>query len=322
MKNLIEKLVEQIFDELVNSKEPSIYFDMDGVLADFQGRVDQDDFYQQAAREFKKFASKVKPELLDVHVDDLKNVFQGAQQDSVMAKLKKLWNRQRNASYTAAGKPGHFKNLDVLPGAKKMMLAATNLTGKRPHILTAPMESHSTCEEEKREWVEKHLIGLFDNFYCTQDKHNFAKSQWDILIDDRPKYVNKFRSAGGTAIFHTGDADATIQELQETVSKLKGMKEASAIGVGGGSVQSSNQISGTGGNPLGRNMSDQHEIMWSGDDPEDKNIDEEFIGKKGGVSYFQIGSSLPDHLYNRTNDGKPTRDPGVAGLKSQKKKKK
>lgn len=48
-----------------------------------------------------------------------------------------------------------------------------------------------------------------------------------------------------------------------------------------------------------------------------RTIDEEFIGKKGGLSYFQPGGSLPKGLYNRKN-GKPTRDPGVAGLKRKK----
>lgn len=51
-------------------------------------------------------------------------------------------------------------------------------------------------------------------------------------------------------------------------------------------------------------------------------LDEEYIGKKGGVRYYQMGGSLPDALYNRTDDGKPTRDPGVAGLDRKKKKKK
>lgn len=46
---------------------------------------------------------------------------------------------------------------------------------------------------------------------------------------------------------------------------------------------------------------------------------EEVIGSKGGVRFYQIGGSLPDKLYNRTNDGKPTRNPGVANLKPKKK---
>lgn len=49
-------------------------------------------------------------------------------------------------------------------------------------------------------------------------------------------------------------------------------------------------------------------------------LDEEYIGKRGGVKYYQMGGSLPDTLYNRTKEGKPTRDPGVAGLNKKKKK--
>ena len=45
-------------------------------------------------------------------------------------------------------------------------------------------------------------------------------------------------------------------------------------------------------------------------------VDEEFIGKKGGLSYFQMGGSLPDKFYNRKN-GKPSRDPGVTGIKKE-----
>jgi hypothetical protein len=41
-------------------------------------------------------------------------------------------------------------------------------------------------------------------------------------------------------------------------------------------------------------------------------IKEEHINTKGGVRYFQMGSSLPDHLYNLDKDGNPTRDPGIA----------
>lgn len=55
--------------------------------------------------------------------------------------------------------------------------------------------------------------------------------------------------------------------IDETV--VEAIEEVNAISAGGGSLQSSDQISGTGGNPLGRDMSDQHEIMWSGDEPED-----------------------------------------------------
>lgn len=101
-----------------------------------------------------------------------------------------------------------------------MLKVAYELTDKLPDILTAPMESNPKCEEEKFEWVIKNLNGLFDEFHCTQDKDHFAHSKFDILIDDRPKYVNKFRAAGGTAILHT-DPSKTIKELKEIVETLK-----------------------------------------------------------------------------------------------------
>ena len=59
--------------------------------------------------------------------------------------------------------------------------------------------------------------------------------------------------------------------------------------------------------------------MQSGD--EELPLEEEFIGKKGGVSYFQMGSSLPNNLYNKTSDGKSTRDPGIGAKHKPKRQK-
>lgn len=50
-------------------------------------------------------------------------------------------------------------------------------------------------------------------------------------------------------------------------------------------------------------------------------IREELIGMKGGVRYYQMGASLPDHLYNLDDEGRPTRNPGVPGLKRRRSRK-
>ena len=50
-------------------------------------------------------------------------------------------------------------------------------------------------------------------------------------------------------------------------------------------------------------------------------IVEELIGTKGGAQYYQMGGSLPDTLYNLDDEGRPTRDPGVPGLKKYRRKK-
>lgn len=52
-------------------------------------------------------------------------------------------------------------------------------------------------------------------------------------------------------------------------------------------------------------------------------IREELIGSKGDVKYYQMGGSIErPELYNLDSKGKPTRDPGVPGLKKSKKKRK
>lgn len=319
MKNLIKMMVEQALDELMEPQEPTVYFDMDGVLADFDKKAHSFEHVAKAKKALEAFKSQ-KPEIAKLHNDELKELLRGRQEDPWLAKLKKLYNKHSDSIYSVADKPGYFISLEPLPGAIGMIQAATQLLGKKPHVLTAPMQRNPNCEEEKRAWIDSHVGDLIDEFHCTKEKQNFANSEWDILIDDRPKYVNKFRAAGGTAIMHKGDPAATIAKLEETIAKLKGMNEVSAISAGGASLQPSGQISGTGGNPLGRDMSDEHKRMWSGDEPGSDRVDEEFIGTRGGVSYFQMGGSLPDKFYNRTRDGKPTRDPGVGGLKKSSRK--
>lgn len=52
-------------------------------------------------------------------------------------------------------------------------------------------------------------------------------------------------------------------------------------------------------------------------------IKEEFIGNVGGVNLYQMGGSIKrPELYNLDSEGKPTRDPGVAGVKRKKKRSK
>jgi len=268
MIHQIKKLIKLILEnELENLKKPEItvYVDMDGVLADFYGALAYSDVISQSQKALDKLLSQ-KPELQGLLGDQLKEKFRGRQEDPVMAKLKKAWNKHIELTYSTASQPGFFLNLEMLPGAKEMLNAAYNLTGDLPNILTAPMESNPKCKEEKYEWVQKNIVGLYNNFYCTQNKEKFANSEFDILIDDRPKYTNKFISAGGSAILYTS-AEQSIKELEEIVSSLKRIDEISAIGVGGGAVQSSGKVVGTGGNPLGGDMSGQHEIMWSVGEP-------------------------------------------------------
>lgn len=219
LNDLVKELVKEQLEAIKAQVYVKVYFDMDGVLADFEGSVHKDPRVVQAEKILNDLLQQ-EPDLAQLHNDDLRDALRGPQEDPLRKKIKKAFNQYRELSFAVASKPGHFLNLDMLPGVHQMLNVAAKLSGKLPDILTAPMESNPRCEEEKFDWVLKNLNGLFDEFHCTQNKDHFAHSKFDILIDDRPKYVNKFRAAGGTAILHT-EPSKTIKELEEIVDSLK-----------------------------------------------------------------------------------------------------
>jgi hypothetical protein len=221
--SLLKELVETIVEAELNVLDtPVIYFDMDGVLADFsQGVAAQtggDD--NKTKKAFEEIVSKF-PQFASLGDDELKARLAGAQVDPGMKALKKAWQRYREQKFAVAGTPGFFLSLPVLDGAGEMLARAAALTGRKPNILTAPIDGDTArCEQEKRQWVEKNFPGMFSEFICTQDKHKYANSN-SILIDDRTKYTNKFDANGGTAILHKSPEDS-MQKL-ENILKSRGL---------------------------------------------------------------------------------------------------
>ena len=49
--------------------------------------------------------------------------------------------------------------------------------------------------------------------------YSHDKQKWcipgDILIDDRPSNIEQWTAAGGIAVYHTGDVDASIKYLNK-----------------------------------------------------------------------------------------------------------
>lgn len=218
---LIETLVEYELDGGAAAPPPppqsfTVYFDMDGVLANFDGGIEVDQKAVQARAVFRKILDQF-PEFKTLPDDDLRKRLAGPQQDAGMKALKKAWQDYRQLKFMVAGKPGFFLNLPPLPGAEQMLRKAAELTGKMPNILTAPMESAGErCAQEKQAWMQKHFSGLYSEFHCTQEKANFA-APTHILIDDRTKYTVPFEQRGGIAIFHTNPAKS-MQELEQVIS--------------------------------------------------------------------------------------------------------
>lgn len=203
LQDLIETLVE---NELVQSTV-SVFFDMDGVLVDFDAGVERNQHAVVARDQYRKMLDQF-PQVKDLTDDEVKKLLAGPQTDSGMKALKKSWNNYRQLKFAMTGQAGFFLNLPPMPGAKEMLKQAAAWTGKKPGILTAPVDNNpARCEEEKLASMNKHFPGMFSTFHCTQDKYRFAAPD-RVLIDDRTKYTIPFEKNGGTSILHKNPADS------------------------------------------------------------------------------------------------------------------
>ena len=193
-----------------------IYFDLDGVLADMESglmqspevkalRVILDDLISS------KFSSY--EGLVD---DDIKSKYKAeleANPESEVKELKKAFNKYTSKVFSVAAKPGFYRNLPLMPGAVEMVKTAGDMSGELPNILSAPVGDENDMNNpsvvEKKEWVAEHFGELVGEVIITIDKGRVVKDSNDILIDDRPKYVEKFEAAGGTAILYKNSDQAT-----------------------------------------------------------------------------------------------------------------
>ena len=88
----------------------------------------------------------------------------------------------------------------------------------QPHILSAYSIEDPNCIPGKRRWLKSNLgytQNSMINIVRRREKRNFAMNgrRPAILIDDYPKNISDFKSAGGIGIIHSN--------TQTTISQLK-----------------------------------------------------------------------------------------------------
>ena len=159
-----------------------IYFDMDGVLADFEKGV----------RDLCRLEALSQNGRRDPALDDL------------------MWERIREAG-------NFYDRLDLMPGAKEMFDAVYGKYGDRCEILTGiPREERRivTAEQDKRDWM-RHLLSedVKVNAVCRRHKQRYCTGPDTVLIDDLEKNIREWKDAGGTAILHVS-AEQTMAELK------------------------------------------------------------------------------------------------------------
>ena len=81
-----------------------------------------------------------------------------------------------------------------------------------PELLSAPSREEAS-KMGKRVWVKRELPGVKLILRSADKKQEFASPN-SILIDDREKNIEQWKSAGGVGILHT-DAASTIKKLKE-----------------------------------------------------------------------------------------------------------
>ena len=164
---------------------PTIYCDMDGVLADFETRV-------------RRITGISKPG--DIPTDLMwKHITDGV-------------NGQ-----------GFFNQLDVLPDAPQLWayLKRISETSRNVNISILSATGHTITEQSKREkieWMNEHfdlsfVTGLHFSISGSQ-KYKYVQAPTDVLIDDMQRNVDLWTNAGGIGILHTS-TENTIEQLKQ-----------------------------------------------------------------------------------------------------------
>ena len=161
---------------------PTIYCDMDGVLADFVGGL-------------KMMESDLQKAGYDSVQDWLDSPLSNDKWKPVV-KNKKFWS-----------------TLPLMPQALKLW---NYLRPYNPHILSAYSKHDPNCQPGKRAWLRKNLR-MTDtpriHLVRRREKQNYAKG--NLLIDDLPKNIAEWKAAGGTGILHksTGQTLSQLKRL-------------------------------------------------------------------------------------------------------------
>ena len=180
-KNFLAKWVDVQEDDVCNTRRiylkefipRKIYFDMDGVIVDFEGGV--------------KELLGIEPRPQGYHPD------------------------YDNQLFEAMSKYDHFyRNLKPIKGSIEMVKKVIEKHGvDNVEILTGvpkPERNIPQASDDKKEWVATNISpDIKVHAVLRKNKTRFAKSVNHVLIDDYEANVKAWRKAGGTAIHFNGN---------------------------------------------------------------------------------------------------------------------
>jgi 5'(3')-deoxyribonucleotidase len=170
---------------------PTIYIDMDGVVADFDTLAQQIMTATMAER-----------------------------------KEAELTGRWPDSKWRDILKEQHFyRQLPKMPQADQMMAMASRFRddlGWRLRMLTAIPRKNDFPEvfQDKIDWMMEYYPGVRVHFGpYSEDKQNHCQPG-DILVDDRPSNIKEWRAAGGTAVHVTNNYQLALDQLGQIYKQM------------------------------------------------------------------------------------------------------
>ena len=164
-----------------------IYFDMDGVLADF---------------------SRGLRELCGIQPVDQNGTVNATTDDEMWAKVREVEH--------------FYDRLEFMPGAKEMFDTLYEKYGSACEILSAIPKSHrgiKNAAEDKIKWVHRLLSeDMIVNIVMREDKPSYCTGKDCILIDDLEKNIKEWKKMGGTGIVFTNAKDV-VTRIEELMTK-------------------------------------------------------------------------------------------------------
>lgn len=166
-----------------NMEITKIYFDMDGVLADFDRGVSELCGMEPLRQSTESGASR----------DD------------------EMWEKVKNIEH-------FYDKLELCSGAKEMFDEVYERYGDKCEVLSAipkPKRGIIDAGEDKINWVHRLLSrDIKVNIVVREQKPDYCTGKDSLLIDDLEKNIAEWNKLGGTGILHK-NTDATLARLKE-----------------------------------------------------------------------------------------------------------
>jgi hypothetical protein len=186
----IDENNKKLYNEDMTDAKPTVYLDMDGVLADFFGGVE------------KMYGVEHWKQLTNDKTKDLK---------------KEVIDRITGSDF--------FATLPKFSTADGLIDMVKKFTGGNFSINTSPLRGdHENSAKYKKLWISNN-IEQPDDIVVTGRKESYAKDKGtgtpNILIDDRPINIQRWQAAGGYGILYQANRDS----LDKVKKGLEGYAE-------------------------------------------------------------------------------------------------